>query len=44
MLAQMAELDRETDSDGLEEEGWALCYHLEELLLQIANMEEEYWR
>jgi mannosylglycoprotein endo-beta-mannosidase len=44
LLAQIEDLDRQADSVGIDDEGWALRYHLEEELLQIYQQEEEYWR
>jgi hypothetical protein len=44
LLSQIEGLDRQADSDGLDEEGWALRYHLEDQLLLMDGIEEEYWR
>jgi mannosylglycoprotein endo-beta-mannosidase len=44
LLAQIDGLDRQADFDGLDEEGWALRYHLEDQLLLMDSLEEEYWR
>jgi exonuclease III len=44
LLAQIDGLDRQADADGLDEEGWALRYHLEDQLLLMDSLEEEYWR
>jgi hypothetical protein len=44
ILYQMEALDSAVDRVGLDEEGWAHCYHLEDQLLAIIRMEEEYWR
>jgi hypothetical protein len=30
--------------EGLEEEGWGFCYHLDDQLINIYKLEEEYWR
>jgi mannosylglycoprotein endo-beta-mannosidase len=38
------ELDATSDNQGLNEEGWALRYHLEDQLTSILSTEEEYWR
>jgi hypothetical protein len=42
LLAQIEGLDRWADSDGLDEEGWALRYHPEDQLHFIEGLEEEY--
>ncbi|KAK1678465.1 hypothetical protein QYE76_039313 [Lolium multiflorum] len=44
ILAQIQNLDMIADEQGLDEEGWALRYHLEDQLIQIFSDEEEYWR
>ena len=44
LLRQVEELDAAADEDGLDDEGWALRYHLEDQLVQLDCMEEEYWR
>jgi hypothetical protein len=44
MMAQILQLDVRADSSGLDEDEWAQRYYLEDQLLQIVNMEEEYWR
>ena len=44
LLSQIQELDRRADSSGLQEDQWALRYHLEDQLLNIVKIEEEYWR
>jgi exonuclease III len=44
LLRQVAELDSMADSSGLDEEGWALRYHLEDQLVHLDEVEEEYWR
>jgi hypothetical protein len=44
LLGQIKQLDEEADSTGLEEEGWAFRYHLEDQLVNIYKLEEEYWR
>ncbi|KAK1615152.1 hypothetical protein QYE76_020669 [Lolium multiflorum] len=44
LLTQIEGLDRRADSDVLDEEGWALRYHLEDQLLFMNGIEEEYWR
>jgi hypothetical protein len=42
-LAQVEDLDKIADQSGLDEEGWALRYHLEEQLVWMYKVEEEYW-
>jgi hypothetical protein len=37
-------LDKEANAAGLDEEGWALRYHLEDQLLQLDKLDEEYCR
>ncbi|KAK1697110.1 hypothetical protein QYE76_013807 [Lolium multiflorum] len=44
LLAQIEALDRQADSSGIDDEAWALRYHLEEGLLQLYRQEKEYWR
>ncbi|XP_071685098.1 uncharacterized protein [Lolium perenne] len=44
LLSQVENIDREVDAAGLDEEGWALRYHLEDQLLQLDKLDEEYWR
>ena len=44
ILAQIQNLDRIADEQGLDTEGWGLRYHLEDQLIQIFSDEEEYWR
>jgi hypothetical protein len=44
ILAQIHSLDTQADASGLDEEEWALRYHLEDELMQILYAEEEYWR
>jgi hypothetical protein len=43
LLAKIQELDRVADGPGLDEEGWALRYHLEGQMMDILSAEEEYW-
>jgi mannosylglycoprotein endo-beta-mannosidase len=43
-LNRIQELDATSDNQGLNEEGWALRYHLEDQLTSILSTEEEYWR
>jgi hypothetical protein len=38
------DLDLQAEEVVLEDEGWALRYHLESQLVHLAKMEEEYWR
>jgi hypothetical protein len=44
ILSQIQSLDGQADATGLDEEEWALKYHLEDVLMQILSGEEEYWR
>jgi hypothetical protein len=44
LLSQVAYLDQRADSSGLDDEGWALRYHLEDQLIQLDAVEEEYWK
>ena len=44
LLANIQELDRLADSAGLDEDGWAMRYHLEDQMIHLLNLEEEYWR
>jgi mannosylglycoprotein endo-beta-mannosidase len=44
LLGQIKQLDEEADLTGLEEDGWAFRYHLEDQLVNIYKMEEDYWR
>nr|XP_051220218.1 uncharacterized protein LOC127337707 [Lolium perenne] len=44
LLAQITQLDAQADAAGLDEEGWAARYHLEEQLLHLYRVEEEYWK
>jgi hypothetical protein len=41
LLAQVAALDRAADSIGLDEDGWALRYFLEDQLVGLDRIEEE---
>jgi hypothetical protein len=41
-MAQIMQLDVQADSSGLDEDEWAQRYYLEDQLLQIVSMEEEY--
>jgi hypothetical protein len=42
ILAQIQSLDAQGDASGLDEDEWALRYHLEDELMQILYGEEEY--
>jgi hypothetical protein len=42
LLDQIKQLDEEADTAGLEEDGWAFRYYLEDHLLSIYRIEEEY--
>jgi mannosylglycoprotein endo-beta-mannosidase len=44
LLAQVEALDALADSSGLDEEGWAFRYHLEDQVVLLDSLEEEYWR
>nr|XP_051202041.1 uncharacterized protein LOC127315609 [Lolium perenne] len=44
LLLQVTELDRVADATGLDEDGWALRYHLEDQLSALDRADEEYWR
>jgi mannosylglycoprotein endo-beta-mannosidase len=44
ILSQIQALDAQADAAGLDEDEWALRYHLEDVLMQILSGEEEYWR
>jgi hypothetical protein len=44
LLGKIKQLDEEADSMGLEDDGWAYRYHLEDQLISIYKLEEEYWR
>jgi hypothetical protein len=44
LLEQVANLDRLADGPDLDEEGWALRYHLENQLVSLDRIDEEYWR
>jgi mannosylglycoprotein endo-beta-mannosidase len=44
LLSQVAALDQRAYSTGLDDEGWALRYHLEDQLIHLDSVEEEYWR
>jgi hypothetical protein len=44
ILQHISVLDSMADGVGLNDDGWGLCYHLEENLMLIYQREEEYWR
>jgi hypothetical protein len=44
IIAEIEALDKIADEVGLDEDGWARRYHLEDQILAIFKMEEEYWR
>jgi hypothetical protein len=44
LLAKIQELDAAADGSGLDEDGWALRYHLENQMMEILTAEEAYWR
>jgi hypothetical protein len=43
LLCQVEDLDRVADSNGLDEEGCALRYFLEDQLVALDRVDEEYW-
>jgi hypothetical protein len=42
--SEIESLDKIADQVGLDEDGWAHRYHLEDQILAIFRMEKEYWR
>jgi hypothetical protein len=44
ILGRIHALDTRADTTGLDDEGWALRYHLEGQLTHLLKMEQEYWR
>ncbi|KAK1614885.1 hypothetical protein QYE76_020402 [Lolium multiflorum] len=44
ILGRIQALDTRADTTGLDDEGWALRYHLEGQLTHLLKMEQEYWR
>jgi hypothetical protein len=44
LLGQIKQLDVEADLEGLKEEGWAFRYHLDDQLINVYKLDEEYWR
>jgi hypothetical protein len=44
LLEKIKYLDSEADAAGLEEDSWAFRYYLEDQLLNIYRIEEDYWR
>jgi hypothetical protein len=44
IVSEIESLDEMADKVGLDEDGWARRYHLEDQILAIFKMEEEYWR
>jgi hypothetical protein len=42
LVARVEELDQLADSSGLDEEGWAFRYHLEDQILLFNRIEEDY--
>jgi hypothetical protein len=44
LLRQVEDLDRVADTNGLDEEGWGLRYFLEDQLVALDRVDEEYWR
>jgi hypothetical protein len=43
-MLHIAQLDSSVDADELDEDGWALRYHLEDQIIQLDVLEEVYWR
>ena len=43
LLNLIKNIDAQADSSGLDDDEWAYRYHLEEHLLQLYKVEEEYW-
>jgi hypothetical protein len=44
LLARIQQLDSLADGVGLDEDGWALRYHLEGQMMEMLSRKEEYWR
>jgi mannosylglycoprotein endo-beta-mannosidase len=44
LLRQVEELDRVADANGLDGEEWGLRYFLEDQLVALDRVDEEYWR
>jgi hypothetical protein len=44
LLAKIQALDTAADGPGLDEDGWALKYHLEGQMMETLSAEEECWR
>ena len=44
LLTLIQNLDLKADSTGLEDDKWAYIYQLEEQILHLYRLEEEYWR
>jgi mannosylglycoprotein endo-beta-mannosidase len=44
LLRRVQQLDALANSQGLDEEGWALRYHLEDQIVNMDGLEEDYWR
>jgi hypothetical protein len=42
IISRIHRLDEEADGLGLDEDGWALCYFLEDQLVEILSTKEEY--
>jgi hypothetical protein len=43
LLAQVQDMDHRVDSSGLDEDDWALRYYIEDQLISLDKLEEEYW-
>jgi hypothetical protein len=44
LLAHIQQIDTLADGVGLDEDGWALRYHLEGQMMEMLSREEDYWR
>ena len=44
LLADIQELDRLADLIDIDEDGWALRYHLQDQMVHLFHLKEEYWR
>jgi hypothetical protein len=44
LIKRIEQLDLTADATGLDEEGWSLRYSLEDQIIALDNLEEEYWR
>ncbi|KAM0835806.1 hypothetical protein ACQ4PT_062707 [Festuca glaucescens] len=44
LIKRIEQLDLTADATGLDEEGWSLRYSLEDQIIALDSLEEEYWR